>query len=95
MLMARALYLTIYRKWFDEIAARKKKEEYRTRNIYWKKRIEGREYDEIWFRNGYRKDSPFMRIEYKGWDYKMWNGLEVYVLYLGKILETRNHRISD
>ena len=78
------LNLNLYRKWFDEIAGGTKTIEYRDKTDYWKKRIEGREYDIIKFRNGYAKDAPTMLVEY--------NGLNLgnpfaYAIQLGKIIE--------
>ena len=81
------LHLTLYRKWFDQIAAGQKVEEYRTVSPYWKARIEGRKYDEIRFRNGYHKNAPFMRVEYKGWKFGTVHGDQVYVLKLGTVLQ--------
>ena len=46
------------------------------------KRIEGREYYIIKFRNGYAKDAPTMLVEYKGYNI----GKE-YELKLGKVTE--------
>lgn len=86
------LHLTLKRKWFDQIAVGLKKEEYRELKDYWKVRLEGRHYDEIHFRNGYLKDSPFMRVEFKGLDYGTFEGERVYAILLGDVLEVRNRR---
>jgi hypothetical protein len=91
--MSKILHLTLQHQWFEEIAIGKKHEEYRIKNAYWKKRIEGRNYDEIHFRNGYQKDAPFMRVEYKGWQDSTWQGVPFYALQLGCILEVRNYVI--
>ena len=61
------LHLNLYRKYFDAIVNGTKTIEYRDKTDYWKKRIEGREYDIIKFRNGYAKDAPTMLAEYKGY----------------------------
>ncbi len=79
------LALTIHRKWFDRIASGQKTQEFREVKPYWTKRLEGRHYDEVHFRNGYHQDAPFMRVEYLGYTK---NGC--YVLHLGKVLETLN-----
>ena len=50
----------MYRKYFDAIVDGTKTIEYRKKTDYWKKRIEGREYDYIQFRNGYAKIAPTM-----------------------------------
>ncbi|MCP4745681.1 MAG: ASCH domain-containing protein [Desulfobacteraceae bacterium] len=84
------LHLTLHRIWFDMIATGMKKEEYRTIKKYWKTRIEGQSYDEIFFRNGYRNYAPFMIVEYNGWYFGTFEGKNVYVLKLGKILKIAN-----
>lgn len=80
------LHLTLHKQWFDEIAEGKKIEEYRDFKDYWKKRLENREYDEVWFRNGYAKDCPFMRVEYKG----LRIDEKEYAILLGEIFEIKN-----
>ena len=76
------LHLNLYRKYFDAIVNGTKTIEYRDKTDYWKKRIEGREYDIIKFRNGYAKNAPTMLVEYKGYNI----GKE-YELKLGKVTE--------
>ena len=92
------------KKWFDLIASKKKKDEYREFKTYWKKRLMEtwnhdlrcktfKKFDEIHFRNGYNKKSPFMRVElikiyianvnFEGKIKKR------FVLKLGKILEVK------
>ena len=56
--------------------------EYREVTPYWSRRLEGRHYDVIKFRNGYAKDAPTMLVEYKGYNI----GKE-YELKLGKVTE--------
>lgn len=89
--MATRLYLTLHRRWFDEIAAGVKKEEYREITPYWQRRIVDRRYDEVHFRNGYGQDSPFMRVEYRGWVRSVWEGKPVFALQLGEVLEIKNY----
>ena len=76
------LHLNLYRKYFDEIADGTKTTEYRDKTDYWKRRIEGRKYDIIKFRNGYAKDAPTMLVEYNGYDIT-----DRYEIKLGKITE--------
>ena len=76
------LHLNLYRKYFDAIVNGTKTIEYRDKTDYWKKRIEGREYDIIKFRNGYAKDAPTMLVEYNGYDIT-----DRYEIKLGKITE--------
>ena len=66
--MKKILHLNLYRKYFDAIADGTKITEYRDKTDYWKRRIEGRKYDIIKFRNGYAKDAPTMLVEYEGYD---------------------------
>ena len=82
----KVLYLTLKKRWFDEILQGKKKIEYREIKPYWTKRFltsEGkpRKFDTVFFRNGYSKDSRKMEVEF--------NGLtigEEYEILLGNIL---------
>ena len=89
----RILHLTLKKKWFDMIASGVKKEEYRETKPYWDKRLMGRSYDVIRFRNGYAKDAPTLIVEYKGLDIALgvieWGApgeTPVYILELGEIL---------
>ena len=59
------------KKWFDEILVGTKKIEYRDIKPYWTKRLfdkygRQKKYDFIVFKNGYSKDSPKMKVEFKG-----------------------------
>jgi hypothetical protein len=76
------LHLNLMRKYFDEIASGEKRQEYRAYKPYWKKRLEGRDYDEIEFRNGFLPDSRRMRVKYLGLER---DGND-YGIRLGKIL---------
>ena len=80
--MKKILHLNLYRKYFDAIADGTKTTEYRDKTDYWKRRIEGKEYDIIKFRNGYAKDAPTMLVEYNGYDIT-----DRYEIKLGKITE--------
>ena len=83
------LNLTLHKVWFDKIAGGEKTEEYREQKPHWQKRLEGKHYDEIHFRNGYAKDAPQMRVECLGITTGQWEWRPCYVLKLGKILEIR------
>ena len=61
----KVLHLNLYRKYFDAILKGDKVVEYRDITPYWSKRLEGRHYDIIQFRNGYAKVAPTMKVEYK------------------------------
>ena len=84
--MKKVLHLNLYRKYFDQIFNKEKVIEYRNITPYWSKRLEGRHYDVIKFRNGYRKNAPEMVVEYKG----MYISDSEYAIVLGNILETKN-----
>ncbi len=63
------LHLTLYRKWFDLIAAGSKGVEYRQDSDHWHKRIfnddgSNKHFDTIHFRNGYGKHRPLMVAEF-------------------------------
>jgi len=81
-----ALKLTLHRHWFDQITAGVKKIEYRQIKPYWTTRLEGKSFNEVHFRNGYRADAPFMRVKFKRISK---NGC--YQIHLGKILEIKNY----
>ena len=100
------LHLTLTRHWFDLIARNIKKREYREYKPYWEKRLlhgpdgEPNKFDEVWFKNGYRKDAPFMRVKCEnialsGKDWitpkhgEILHKAEI-VIFLGDILEVRN-----
>lgn len=83
------------------IANGKKKHEYREYKPYWKKRLikpdgNPKHFDEIHFRNGYSKKSPFMRVKFVrighvGQSWKTEHGEiiwpETIVITLGPVLE--------
>ena len=84
----RVLHLNLYRKYFDAILKGTKTIEYRDITPYWSKRLEGRYYDVIKFRNGYAKVAPEMIVEYKGIAIEPTE--KRYAIQLGKILESKN-----
>jgi len=86
-----SLKLTLKKEWFDKIATGEKKTEYREIKKYWIVRIENKEFSEIHFKNGYKPDSPFLRIEYLGYE-KTKNEYYpngCFALKLGKIIEIK------
>ena len=102
--MTKALNLTLKKKWFDLVASGEKIREYRQRKPYWEKRFLDKngfaiKFDEVHFKNGYGKNVPFLRVEWKtlaiiyGGDWPCEHG-EIardgdFVIHLGKILELR------
>ena len=84
------LHLTLHKRWFDEILAGTKKIEYRDIKPYWTKRLfnddgSSRKFDEIYFRNGYSKNSRKMRVKFKG--IRIGKGKDKYEILLGKVMK--------
>jgi ASC-1-like (ASCH) protein len=83
--MKSTLHLNLERKYFAEIAAGTKRIEYRERKPYWRKRLEGRKYDVIKFRNGYATEAPEMLVEFRG----LRNRGKTYEILLGRVLKIK------
>ena len=79
------LYLTLYRKYFDEIADGKKKIEYREVTPYWIARLLNKKFDAVHFRNGYNKDSPAMLVECQGIITGDHDGKKCFFIILGRV----------
>ena len=86
------LHLTLKKHWFDMIASGEKKEEYREIKPYWDKRLQGREYGAVMFKNGYG-NVPSVLVELvsidKGYGLHEWGAPafeKVYILRLGEII---------
>jgi len=82
------------KKWFIEILEGRKVEEYREIKPYWTKRLfeengSPKDYDIIIFKNGYAKDAPMIKVEFKGVKDGVWKGEKVYTIQLGEILEKK------
>ena len=102
------LHLTLKKRWFDLISTGHKNIEYREIKHYWRKRLQyiikrtypeyyqymNKEFDEVHFKNGYGKNSPFMRIEWRGMEYGWYKNKKCFAIKLGKILELRNIQTS-
>jgi hypothetical protein len=87
------LHLTLKREWFDQIARGEKKKEFRQYEPYWKKRLEGRKYDAILFRNGYASNAPEMLVEYLGLGRDGLGRNADYVIRLGRVIKTKRWRL--
>ena len=92
--MERILRLTLHKKWFDLVNEGKKKKEYRLATPYWRSRFYNkngsvREYDYVIFKNGYKTDSPSVKVEWKGLLYEYSHVFEdmTYIILLGKVVE--------
>jgi hypothetical protein len=91
MMEKKILFLTLKRMYFNAIAIGWKKTEQRKNNDYWHKRLMKRggcfkKFDEIHFRNGYRKTDPFMIVEWKGITLVG----DVFYIQLGKVIKIEN-----
>ena len=87
--MKNILHLNLHREFFAAIAAGTKRVEYRERKPYWKRRLEGRRYDVIQFRNGYATAAPEMIVEFRGVR-KIGAGRKTkYAIRLGRVLELK------
>lgn len=81
------LQLNPHREYFAQIVASTKRIVYRDQTPYWKKRLEGRDYVVIQFRNGYATEAPELQEEFlcvrqiRKWD------KPVYAIRLGRILK--------
>ena len=91
------LHLTLKKNWFDLILSGEKKEEYREIKPYWEKRLMGKKYDRIIFRNGYATNAPQFTIKLKsitqGIGKSEWGaeeGKQYFILSLGEIINTKN-----
>lgn len=87
----KTLYLTLHRRWFEDIYAGCKKKEFRDWTPYWNKRLLKYKYDEILFRNGYGKNRPFIRIELTSISFVK-APKPFFMLCLGEILEFGNYK---
>lgn len=101
------LHLPITKEYFDKIVRGEKHTEYREYKLYWitrlmyygfaSKKDRFKNFDEIHFRNGYRKDSPFMRTKHEGTILKKAyfpikrRQEYCFLIGIGEILETKNY----
>ena len=87
--MKSVLHLILHRKYFAAIAAKTKRAEYRDLTPYWKKRLEGRRYDVVHFRNGYATEAPEMWVQFLGLRKQGKGRSGRYVIRLGRILKIK------
>lgn len=87
--MKSILHLNLHREFFAAIANKTKRIEYRARTPYWRRRLEGRKYDAIQFRNGYAPKAQEMLVEFRGLR-RYGNGCNAYyAIQLGRILKIK------
>jgi hypothetical protein len=82
------LKIVIKGEWFDQIASKKKKIEYRDVSPFWSSRLydkngKKRVYERIEFINGYNSDARRMLTKFEGFQKKG----ELYHIHIGKILK--------
>jgi hypothetical protein len=82
----RILHLTLHRQFFAEIAAGTKPIEYRDQTP---RRLEGREYDAILFRNGHSRNAPEMLVEFLGLRRCGKGRKAYYAIRLGRIIKLK------
>lgn len=83
------LHLNLHREFFAQIAAKTKRIEYRGQTPYWRKRLEGRKYAVIQFRNGYATKAPEMLVEFLGLRRYGKGRNAYYAIRLGRILKIK------
>lgn len=97
------LRLTLKKRWFDMIASGDKREEYRTPGKWILSRLEGKEYDQVEFSNGYGAHVPKMTVEYLGWAFSFgrreWGGggeqgKPFATILLGRVLSRTNEKLT-
>jgi hypothetical protein len=89
MVRVKILHLNLHREFFAAIAKKQKRIEYRKQSSYWRKRLEGQNYDAIKFRNGYAANAPEMLVEFRGLRRYGKGRAAYYAIRLGRILSIR------
>src|SRR5262249_405397 len=90
--MPEILHLNLFHEFFNAIAEKRKRIEYRQRSVFWRKRLEGRKYDLIKFRNGYSTTAPEMLVEFRGIRCYGTGRNAYYAISLGRILKIKRRR---
>jgi hypothetical protein len=85
-------HLNLRRQYFADIAMETRRIEYRKQTPYRKKRLEGRTYDAILFRNGYATKAPVMLVEFRGLRRYGRGRNAYYAIRLGRILQIKRWR---
>lgn len=95
MPQAAILHLNLHREFFAQIAAGMKRIEYRNRSPCWRRRLEGRRYDVIQFRNGYATKAPAMLVEFLAVRKYGKGRTGYYAIRLGRILKIKRWRRAE
>ena len=85
-------HLNLRRQYFADIAMGTRRIEYRKQTPYRKKRLEGRTYDAILFRNGYATRAPVMLVEFRGLRRYGRGRNAYYAIRLGRIPQIKRWR---
>lgn len=83
------LHLNLHREFFDLIAMGKKRIEFRDCTPYWRRRLEGRDYALVQFRNGYATRAPTMQVAFRGYGVRKLAGGWKYAIRLGPIVSIK------
>jgi hypothetical protein len=89
------LHLNLHREFFAAIASGKKRTEYRLAKPYWQRRLEGRSYDVVLFRNGYARSAPEMLVEFRGVRREGRASQARYAIRLGRVLKIERWPEND
>ena len=90
--MSEILQLNLFREYFDAIVEGRKGVEYRARSPFWRRRLEGRKYDAINFRNGYAAKAPEMLVEFRGIRRYGTGRGAYYAISLGRVIKLKRWR---
>lgn len=85
------LSLNLHREFFCAVLDGSKKIEYRDRTEFWAKRLTGKSFTHVRFRNGYLKNAPEVIVVLK----KIVESDDCYEIHLGKIVEKKNTDFLD
>jgi hypothetical protein len=80
------LSLNLHREFFCAVLDGSKDIEYREKTDYWERRLKGKRYTHVRFRNGYLKDAPEVVVVLK----KIVETPDEFEIHLGKIVEKKN-----
>ena len=80
------LTLNLHREFFCAILDGSKRIEYRQKTDFWTKRLSGRKFTHVRFRNGYLKNAPELIVVLK----TIVETPNEYEIYLGKIIKKQN-----
>src|SRR5687768_11213002 len=80
------LHLILHREFFLAVLDGTKTTEYRERSDYWRRRLRGKRYTHVCFRNGYLADAPEVLVELAG----IATRPEYYAISLGHVIRKKN-----